>query len=97
MTADADRVRIVHTGDKTVDEKLRTAAFIQYLRQSKAGPVAVGDRWSEVVSDGCGQTTPAHSLCARSNAVSESVRKQKLNTNRLTAESIQTVVTSFAR
>lgn len=58
MTADADRVRLTHTGDETVAEKLRTAAFVQYLRRSKAGRVAVGDRWSEVVSDGCGRTTP---------------------------------------
>jgi len=57
MTTDADRVLIAHTGDGDDDEELRTAIYVQYLRQSKAGPVAVGDEWSEVVSDGCGRTT----------------------------------------
>jgi hypothetical protein len=58
MTADADRVRLAHTGDEAVAEKLRTAAFVQYLCRSKAAPVAVGDKWSEVASDGCGRTKP---------------------------------------
>lgn len=55
MTADADRVVLAHTDD--VAEQVRTVAYVQYLRRSKAGPVAVGDEWSEVVSDGCGRTT----------------------------------------
>ncbi len=58
MTADAARVRLAHTGDETVAEELRTTAYVRYLRQSKAGPVAAGDKWSEVVLDGCGRTTP---------------------------------------
>ncbi|MCG1007574.1 hypothetical protein [Halorubrum lacusprofundi] len=57
MTADASRVLLAHTDDETVAEELRTTAYVQYLRRSTAGPVAVGDKWSEVVSDGCGQTT----------------------------------------
>ncbi|WP_049983409.1 hypothetical protein [Halorubrum sp. BV1] len=57
MTADADRVLLAHTGDATVAEKLRTTAYMQYLRRSKAGPVAVGDEWLVVVSNGCGRTT----------------------------------------
>jgi len=55
MTADADRVVLAYSDD--VAEQLRTAAYVQYLRRSKVGPVAVGDEWSEVVSDGCGRTT----------------------------------------
>jgi hypothetical protein len=57
MAADADRVLLVHTGDGTVVEELRTTVYVQYLRRSKAGPVAAGDEWSEVVVDGCGRTT----------------------------------------
>lgn len=55
MTADADRVLLAHT--ESVAEELRTPVYRQYLRRSKSGPVTVGDEWSEVVSDGCGETT----------------------------------------
>lgn len=57
MNADAGRVLLAHTGDETVAEELRTTAYVQYLRRSKAGPIAVEDEWSEMVSDGCGRTT----------------------------------------
>ena len=55
--ATADRVVFAHTGDRAVAEKLRRESYVQYLRRSKAGPVAVGDEWTEVVPDGCGETT----------------------------------------
>ncbi|MFC6976622.1 hypothetical protein ACFQL1_21055 [Halomicroarcula sp. GCM10025709] len=53
----ADRVVLAHTGDGTVADELRKRSYVRYLRRSKAGPVAVGDEWTEVVSDGCGETT----------------------------------------
>ena len=53
----ADRLVVTYTGDNAVVEKLRRQSYVQYLRRSKAGPVAVGEEWSEVVSDGCGTTT----------------------------------------
>ena len=63
MTADADRVLLAHTD--AVAEELRATVYMQYLRRSKVGPVAVGDEWTEVVSDGCGQTTRVTlSVCA---------------------------------
>ncbi|WP_324760722.1 hypothetical protein [Haloarcula montana] len=57
MPADADRVVLAHTGDDAAAEELRETVYVQYLRRSKAGPVAVGDEWTEVVPDGCGETT----------------------------------------
>jgi len=55
MTADADRVLLAHAD--AVSEELHTPVYTRYLRRSKAGPVAVGDEWSEAVSRGCGRTT----------------------------------------
>ena len=55
--AAADRIVLTHTGDDAVVEELRRRSYVQYLRRSKAGPAAVGDEWTEVVPDGCGETT----------------------------------------
>lgn len=52
---EADRVVLSYTGGAAV-EKLRSRSYVRYLRQSKAGPVTVGDEWNEVVSAGCGRT-----------------------------------------
>lgn len=85
MTADADHVLLAHTGGGVVAEELRTIVYMQYLRRSKAGPVAVGDEWSELVSDGCGETTRV-TLCVRAAEASGSVRKRRSTTNGSTGE-----------
>jgi hypothetical protein len=40
-----------------VGQELRTDAYRRYLRNANGGSVEVGDRWTEIVSDGCGATT----------------------------------------
>lgn len=35
---------------------LETDRYRKYLRRAHAGPVAVGDEWTEFVSRGCGST-----------------------------------------
>ncbi|WP_254271343.1 hypothetical protein [Haloarcula marina] len=54
--ADSVRLSVPATGDG-VGSKVRTVPFRRYLRRRRAGPVAPGDQWDEVVNDGCGQTT----------------------------------------
>lgn len=56
---DADVVTLTYRTSDSADvaATLREETFQQYLRRSKAGTVAVGDEWDEVVNDGCGTTT----------------------------------------
>ena len=43
-------------GDDATAAALDTDRYRQYLRRAHAGPVAVGDEWTEFVSRGCGST-----------------------------------------
>ena len=54
---EADRIRIRYApGSDNVGEALRAESFEQFLRRSREGRVAVGNKWEEMINDGCGQT-----------------------------------------
>jgi hypothetical protein len=54
---EADRIRIRYSpGSDDVGGALRAESFERFLRRSRAGRVAAGDEWAEVVNDGCGRT-----------------------------------------
>ena len=60
----ADRVRVTYRpadaasadSDDFLAESVRADTFRTYLRRAHAGPVAVGDEWTEFVNCGCGTT-----------------------------------------
>jgi hypothetical protein len=61
----ADRVRVTYRpadaasadpDDDFLAESVRADTFRTYLRRAHAGPVAVGDEWTEFVNCGCGTT-----------------------------------------
>lgn len=39
-----------------IAEALDSRSYRSYLRRTRDGPVAVGDRWNEFVNQGCGTT-----------------------------------------
>ena len=65
-TTAADRIRVSYRpvdddGDPTEEDdflgkSVRADTFRTYLRRAHAGPVAVGDEWTEFVNCGCGTT-----------------------------------------
>ncbi|GGN88494.1 MULTISPECIES: hypothetical protein [Haloarcula] len=67
MDDDADVVTLTYrsTGSADVASSLRDETFQRYLRRSKEGPVSAGEKWDEVVNDGCGTTTDVTLTVAR--------------------------------
>lgn len=56
-TRPASRVVVaISPADDKTRESLETDRYRAYLRRTHAGPVTVGDEWSEFVSCGCGST-----------------------------------------
>jgi hypothetical protein len=97
VIANAGRALLVHTGDGSVAEELRTSIYVGYLRRLMAGPAAVGSERSEMVSDGCGRTTQVTiTVCAVADG-RQIGPETDIESELADGERTHTLVTSLAR